>query len=92
MIPPSLKNYPYLPFVGREGTKTEAYPCGHAVHGGKLNGCREFLSMPKGKVQYRDFSGGLDRTVGGALLQEAIKIKPLIKCLKFPEHCHFQMS
>lgn len=33
--------------------------------------------MLKGKGQYKDLTGGLDRTVGGALLQEAIKIKPL---------------
>lgn len=47
------------------------------MQGEKLNSCGEFLSMLKGKGQYRDLTGGLDRTVGGALLQEAIKIKPL---------------
>lgn len=46
------------PFCGwRSDTKTETYPSGDATQGGKLNGCRESLGLPKGKAQYRDFGG-----------------------------------
>lgn len=54
------------------------------MEGGKLNGCREFLSMLKDSVQGLQWHGGtLNGAVGESLIQEGVKMKPLANAL----HC-----
>lgn len=54
------------------------------MEGGKLNGCREFLSMLKDSVQGLQWHGGtLNGAVGESLIQEGIKMKSLANAL----HC-----